>query len=123
MSPFGYTDKVLEKSFDIRVYRTKNGVSPFKRWLAGIEDRNSLYVINERISRMRLGHFGNYRDLKDGVFELKIPYGPGFRVYFSVAGKKLILLLIGGNKSSQKRDIEQAKEYWNEFKKSRTDHR
>ena len=59
------------------------------------------------------------RNLKDGVFEIKIPHGPGLRVYFGEEGERIILLLIGGDKGSQKRDVKKAKEYWSDYGKQK----
>ena len=77
---------MLHSPIDIRVYRTVNGKAPFKQWINGIRDGKSRDIINQRITRMALGNFGTCRDLKGGVWELKINYGPGFRVYFSRIG-------------------------------------
>jgi putative addiction module killer protein len=61
---------------------------------------------------MQAGNFGVVKALGDGVSELKIDYGPGYRVYYAMSGKRIILLLIGGDKATQSRDIEAAKVYW-----------
>lgn len=65
---------------------------------------------------MRLGNFGHSKSLGEGIYELKVDYGPGYRVYFSVIGKTIVLLLLGGDKKSQNKDIAQAKEYRKTFK-------
>lgn len=61
---------------------------------------------------MELGNFGMVKPLGDGISELKIDHGPGYRVYYAMSGKTVVLLLVGGDKSTQKRDIETAKSYW-----------
>ncbi|MBI4844400.1 MAG: type II toxin-antitoxin system RelE/ParE family toxin [Nitrospirae bacterium] len=66
--------------------------------------------------RVRLGNFGHSKSLGEGIYELKVDYGPGYRVYFSVIGKTIVLLLLGGDKKSQNKDIAQAKEYRKTFK-------
>ena len=66
---------------------------------------------------MRLGNLGNNRAVGEGVFELKIDYGPGYRVYYALDGKAVVLLLLGGDKSTQREDVEQAKTYWMEHKR------
>jgi putative addiction module killer protein len=65
---------------------------------------------------MRLGNFGDYKAVGDGVCELRIDYGPGYRVYFGRDGAEIVILLIGGDKRNQHRDIETAKEYWADYK-------
>lgn len=69
-----------------------------------------------RINRLRLGNFGDHKVVGDGVFELRIDYGPGYRVYFARDGAEIVILLIGGDKRTQDRDIETAKEYWADYK-------
>lgn len=72
--------------------------------------------IRARLDRMELGNFGTVKPVGDGVSELKIDHGPGYRVYFAMSGKTVVLLLIGGDKSTQQRDIEMAKIYWKQQK-------
>ena len=64
---------------------------------------------------MRLGNLGNIRSLGDGVSELKVDFGPGYRVYFGEDGPRVVVLLIGGDKGSQQRDIAKAKDYWRDY--------
>lgn len=69
-----------------------------------------------RIDRLRLGNFGDCKSVGNGVYELRIRAGPGFRVYFGLERQKLVILLCGGDKSTQKKDIATAIEYWKEHK-------
>lgn len=69
-----------------------------------------------RLDRVRLGNLGRNRSVGEGVYELKIDFGPGYRVYYALNGKTVVLLLLGGDKSSQKKDIVQAKAYWQDHK-------
>lgn len=69
-----------------------------------------------RIERAESGNFGNYRELGNELYELKESYGPGYRIYFSIHKKDLILLLMGGTKTSQESDIQKARKYWEEYK-------
>ncbi len=70
-----------------------------------------------QVDRMELNLFGDAKSIGDGLSELRIHVGPGYRVYFGKEGKRIILLLCGGNKSSQTKDIEQAKKYWDDHKR------
>ena len=81
-----------------------------------MRDDRARQKIQARIGRIRLGNFGNTRPVGDGVQELKIDYGPGFRVYFGQHGSFLIIVLRGGDKSTQKADIKAAKTCWRAFK-------
>lgn len=94
-------------------YNTSTGKEPFTQWLDGL-DLQARNVVTTRIVRVRLGNLGDCKPIKkgDGVWELRIDYGPGYRVYFGKKGLALIILLLGGNKGSQDRDIEKAKRYW-----------
>ena len=84
--------------------------STFDTWLRGLRDREAKARIEVRIRRLSLGKPGQFRSLKDGINELKIDHGPGYRVYYTFKGKTLILLLCGGDKSSQNKDIRLATE-------------
>ena len=84
--------------------------STFDSWLRGLRDRDAKAKVEVRIRRLSLGNPGQSRSLKDGINELKIDYGPGYRVYYTFKGKTLILLLCGGDKSSQSKDIRIATE-------------
>ena len=80
----------------------------FAQWLKRLKDSDAKSRINLRIRR--IAPLGDYKPVGDGVYELRIDYGPGYRMYFAQRGKEIILLLIGGDKSSQQRDIKKAKE-------------
>jgi putative addiction module killer protein len=82
----------------------------FDAWLGGIQDSKTQKVIVKRIRSMSLGTLGETRPLENGLFEAKIRFGPGFRLYFVNKGTKIIVLLCGGDKSTQKRDIKRARE-------------
>lgn len=81
----------------------------FDRWLAGLRDRRAIMRIAARLDRLASGNPGDARPVGNGISELRISYGPGYRVYFIQRGPVLIILLCGGDKSSQSRDIEQAR--------------
>jgi putative addiction module killer protein len=82
----------------------------FKNWLTELRDRSARVRIIKRIDRLALGNPGHWRSVGEGVIELKIDYGPGYRVYYTARGSLLIVLLCGGDKSTQEKDIRRAKE-------------
>jgi len=98
------------------IYEAPNGKSPFLDWLLALKDVKGRAVIRARLNRIELGNFGDCKSLGDGVFELKITFGPGYRVYFGKQGEILVVLLCGGDKSTQSRDIARAKLLWKEYK-------
>ena len=101
----------------IREYTRSDGSRPFTQWLDGLRDRVAQDKIAARLKRVTLGNLGNYRSVGEGVCELKIDYGAGYRVYFGQVGSAVVLLLCGGDKSTQDRDIKLAKEYWRDYAK------
>ena len=102
---------------DIQIYVTEGGRTPFSEWLASLRDTKARAKIRVRLDRVSLGNLGDCHSVGDGVQELRIDYGPGYRVYFGQLGSTIVLLLCGGNKSTQANDIEQAKHYWNEYRR------
>jgi putative addiction module killer protein len=82
----------------------------FKTWIRSLSDRVTQAIINARIRRISAGNFGDSKPVGNGVFELRIDYGPGFRVYFTRRGEEIVILLCGGDKSTQSGDIEIAKQ-------------
>jgi len=95
-------------------YETPDKECPFREWLDSL-DNSVADRIDARLKRVALGNLGNVRVLGDGVSELKMTFGSGFRIYFGQSGNELIILLCGGDKSSQSDDIETAKKYWLDF--------
>jgi putative addiction module killer protein len=103
--------------YSIEYYLTPTGRKPFKEWLDGLSDITARQKVRIRLDRVRLGNLGRNRSVGEGVYELKIDYGPGYRVYYGLEGRTLILLLLGGDKSSQGKDIALAQSYWNDNKR------
>ncbi len=100
---------------DIHEYLTRDGRSPFGVWLHRLRDVRARARIRVRLDRVRLGNLGDYRALGDGVYDLRLPYGPGYRIYFGITKPATVILLGGGDKRMQRRDIEQAKRYWADY--------
>lgn len=96
----------------VDIYETNDGKSPFKTWLRSLRDQRAKQAVRARIARVRLGNLGDSRPVGEGVIELRIHHGPGYRVYLGRDGEELVILLVGGDKSSQDRDISSAKAYW-----------
>lgn len=113
MSLKGYTCDMIE----IINYSTKSGKEPFADWFDML-DNNVKGIIRARIARIRLGNFGDCKPLQKGlgIWEFRIAYGPGYRIYFGKKGTQMIILLAAGDKGSQLRDIEKAKRYWQDYK-------
>ena len=101
---------------DVLIYEDPTGQAPFTEWLGKLRDKQAVAKIDIRIERVRLGNFGYVEPVGEGVMELKIDFGPGYRVYFGQMGSKVVVLLLGGDKASQRKDIAMAKEYWRDFK-------
>jgi putative addiction module killer protein len=107
--------EVSEKQ--VESYTRPDGSCPFEEWMTSLRDQRARAKIRTRIGRVRLGNLGNCEPVGGGVLELKIDYGPGYRVYFGQVGMKLVVLLCGGDKDSQSEDIKRAIEYWEDYKK------
>jgi len=89
---------------------------PFDNWYNSLRDSKISTIIDKRLNRVILGKLGDCQSVGEGVFELRIDYGPGFRIYFGQVGTTIIILLCGGDKSTQDRDIRQAIEYWTDYR-------
>jgi putative addiction module killer protein len=101
--------------YELKIYETDDGKAPFSFWLDSLRDRESRARIKKRLDRVELGNLGDHRSVGDGVFELRIDCGAGYRVYFAQAEMLIVLLLCGGDKSSQDRDIIKAKQFWADY--------
>ena len=93
---------------EIRHYVAANGRDVFTDWLRQLRDTQAKVAILRRVNRLELGNFGDHKFLRDGDFELRVGIGPGYRVYFAKSGGAMILLLGGGDKSTQEGDIDDA---------------
>ena len=106
----------VKSAYEILIYETASGNEPFSDWLNSLDNSVKGKVI-ARIDRLKKGLFGNSKALKDGLYELKFK-NPAFRIYYAMVGKQVVLLVSGGDKTLQSKDIKQAKEYLEEDRKS-----
>lgn len=103
--------------FEIVRYQREDGGEPYTEWFRRLRDAAAKTSIGRRLRRVETGNFGDCKPVGEGVSELRIDFGPGYRIYFGLRGTVLVVLLCGGDKSSQDRDIATAKAYWAEWKR------
>ena len=101
---------------ELRYYKDLQGQAPLTQWLDGLKDLRARAQIKARLTRVESGNLGDCKPLRDGVMELKIDYGPGYRVYLSRQGPVIVLLLCGSDKTDQDRAVRQAIDYLNDWK-------
>ena len=101
---------------EIQRYTTPDGKVPFSEWLDSLRDLKAKFKIDGRLDRVQEGNLGDYRSVGECVCELRINYGPGYRVYFGQVEETIVLLLIGGDKSTQEQDIRKAQKYWTDYR-------
>ena len=106
---------MIEK--EIKKLELENGLVPFDEWFDSLRDKRMQAAVDARLARVRAGNFGDCKSVGGGVFELRINFGPGLRVYYGLRGQQVVVLLGGGDKSSQQRDIRRAQQLWQQFKK------
>jgi putative addiction module killer protein len=99
----------------VLVYQDVNRREPFTEWLNGLRDKKGRRAILKRIGRLEQGLYGDCESVGEGVSELRIFLGPGYRIYFGEEAGHLVILLMGDDKGTQTRDIKTAKEYWKEY--------
>ena len=98
--------------YEIRHYLTPNQKDVYMEWRRKIRDTKAGISVDRRVNRIELGNFGDHKPCRDGVWELRIDVGPGYRVYYAISGAEIVLLLCGGDKSSLDADIDRACENW-----------
>lgn len=101
--------------FEIRHYLTPDGKDLIAEWLRQMRDQQAKAAIIRRLNRLEAGNFGDFKPLGEGVHELRIDAGPGYRVYYAQSGKTVMLLLCGGDKRKQNADIARACAYWRDW--------
>ena len=102
---------------EIRKYRRPDGIIPFDRWIAKLRDARAKARVFTQIDRLALGLPGDWKPVGEGVCELRVSEGKGYRVYFARESQSVVILLCGGDKSTQNRDIELAKSYWRQYRR------
>jgi putative addiction module killer protein len=112
-------EKIMDTTFEINEY-TAAGNSPFAEWFNSLDAITAAHV-DKYIRRLEVGNFGATKSLDKGVFELKLDFGPGYRVYFGRDGKTIIILLGGGSKRRQSADIAVAIERWKRYKQTKAE--
>lgn len=108
----------MRQSIRVVEYQTQGGKNPYREWLVTL-DTSVKQRIQARILRFETGNLGDAKALGEGIFEARFDFGPGYRLYFGREGNTLILLLCGGNKSSQVKDILRAREFWKIYKENK----
>ena len=98
--------------YEILHYLTQSEKDVFMEWRRQLRDTKAKVAVDRRINRMELGNFGDCKFCRDGVWELRIDFGPGYRVYYAIIGEQVVLLLCGGGKRTQDADIDRACRYW-----------
>jgi len=105
----------MTTAIEIRRYLTATGKDVFGEWLSALKDARTQAKIVARIDRLAVGNFGDCKSLAGGLYEARINWGPGYRVYYTMAGRTCVLLLCGGDKRSQCSDIQSARKYLKDY--------
>ena len=101
----------------ILYYVSESGKCYFEEWLENLKDIRGKAIVKARIRRITLGNPGDFKSLGQGIYELRIEYGPGYRLYYGEDGNTIIIFLCGGDKDSQRRDIDKAYKFWNDYRR------
>lgn len=109
--------------YEIRHYLTIDEKDVYLDWLKQVRDTVAKTAVVRRVNRIEQGNFGDHKFCRDGVWELCIDVGAGYRVYYAIAGQQIVLLLCGGNKKTQNKDIERACTYWQDWQRRTDDER
>lgn len=103
-------------NYSIEVYVADNGRCPYEDWFASLDPKTQARV-ESRVARLRSGNFGDWKPVGDGVCELRLQFGAGYRVYYGRIDNRIVLLITGGSKRTQKRDIQTVKAIWKTYQK------
>lgn len=102
---------------DILHYLMESGRDLYQDWLDGLKDIRARVAVQRRVDRLAAGNYGDHEFCREGVWELRVDVGAGYRVYYAQAGRKIVLLLCGGDKQSQQADINRAVKCWNDYQR------
>lgn len=97
------------------------GKEPFIEWLESIKDRKNRSRIITRLDRLEVGNPGDFRHLGNGLFELRLDFGPGYRIYYGEDDTVILILLMGGDKGTQSADIKKAQSYWKRYQEKKNE--
>jgi len=100
----------------VETYLTRDGKDVFQEWLDGLADQRAKVLIDKTVAKVRLGNLGQHKSVGEGVQEIVLDYGPGYRIYFAEHGATRVILLCGSTKKRQEEAIKQAKRYWKDWK-------
>src|SRR5262245_42774243 len=103
--------------YELKIYATEQGKEPFNVWFNSLKDYDTQALVFQRLQRIKLGNFGDCKSVNNGLWELRIHSKSGLRVYYARVGRQIILIIGGGDKGSQRHDINQAKEFLKEYKR------
>ena len=104
----------FSKTYAVREYVTPEGHSPYRDWIDSLDVAIKVRI-QARILRFELGNLGDYKSVEKGVFEARFSFGPGYRLYFGIDKGSIVILLLGGEKNSQRRDIQKAQSFWADY--------
>ena len=119
LSFISYNYGVSEKKKILKIYQDENGKEPFIEWMESIKDVKTRDRIFTRLDRLEVGNPGDHRPVGSGVLELRLQFGPGYRIYYGEDGEMLVILLMGGDKTTQSKDIKKALSYWKNYKEEK----
>ena len=100
------------------IYKSAKGSEPYVKYVDSLKDREGAAKIRARVTQAELGNLGDWGSVGQGVIELRIDFGPGYRVYVGLQGKELIVLLCAGDKGSQSKDVKRAMDYWSDYRRT-----
>jgi putative addiction module killer protein len=109
--------------YEVRHYISQDGKDPFFNWLLKLRDNKARIAVDRRVNRLELGNFGDHKFCRDGVWELRVDLGIGYRVYYAIADRQIVLLLCGGDKKTQDSDISTACRFWQDWQRRPNDER
>lgn len=105
----------MSNIYHITAYQDNAGNCPWNKWLAKLRDARAILRISQRVKRMETGNFGDHKSLGLGLFEARIDYGPGYRIYYAIYGNQIVLIISGGDKRTQTQDIAFARTCKNDY--------